>query len=423
MDRETLSEALRIGSESEHDVTDLGKFGLGMVTASIGLSRRVEVVSRTLNGTVTYGRFDLDEIAQTNRFVKVLGKASVHHEALLNGRQSGTVVKLSKTDRISNRNTTHFANSLRKRIGQVFRKFLKSGRLAVVVNDFPSEVIDPLMLSDPRTTLVLDWTELKLDGKVVATVRAVDLPDLGSAGNRERGIIAQNAGFYVLRNNREIIAATSFDFFKQHPNYAHFRAEIAFDGTGDEILHTDVKKMSITPSQAFLDVLRQVVQGLITASGRESQKRTNAERGKVDHSIAESSIPRKATLIPKPKTLVERRERRGERGTHSRGNGERSRTPHQTQLKTSAGLKVIFKEASYGESPFYVVDQQGTTLEITYNRDHLFWRELEEHADTPKVVALIDYLVFALANTELLVPEQAGVVKANMNSTLIGVLS
>lgn len=423
MDRATLSEALRIGSETDHEVTDLGKFGLGLVTASIGLSRRVEVITKESEGPTWFGCFALDEIAKLNRFVKQLGKASDEQSKLLAGRESGTVVRLSSTDRISNRNTTQFANSLRKRIGQTFRKFLKANRLAIAVNDVAAEAFDPLMLTHKDTRVVLDWTEVRLDGKVVATVKAVELPDLGGAANREQGIIPNHAGFYVVRNNREIIAATTFDFFARHPNYSHYRAEICFDGAADQVLHTDVKKATITPSQAFLDVLRQLTQGLITNSSREARRRSQVERGKVDHSIAESAIPRKAALIPKPKSLVEKRERKNERGSYSRGTGERPRTAHQTQLRTAAGLKVVFNEGNYGEAPFYFVEQQGSTLTITYNRDHLFWREFEEQADAPKIVALVDYLVFALANTELLVPEQAEIVKANMNSTLVGVLS
>src|SRR5437588_2789528 len=33
MDEETLSEALRLGSDTEREATDLGKFGMGLVTA------------------------------------------------------------------------------------------------------------------------------------------------------------------------------------------------------------------------------------------------------------------------------------------------------------------------------------------------------------------------------------------------------
>ena len=39
MDEATLDEALRLGSETQREPGDLGKFGLAFVTASIGLSR------------------------------------------------------------------------------------------------------------------------------------------------------------------------------------------------------------------------------------------------------------------------------------------------------------------------------------------------------------------------------------------------
>ena len=80
-------------------------------------------------------------------------------------------------------------------------------------------------------------------------------------------------------------------------------------------------------------------------------------------------------------------------------------------------------EGDYGEqTPFYQVRQEGRTIIVTYNREHPFWREMLEHANDPKVIATLDYLVFSLANAELLVPEQAGIVKSNVNTTLLGLL-
>src|SRR5262249_8896774 len=156
----------------------------------------------------------------------------------------------------------------------------------------------------------------------------------------------------------------------------------------------------------------------ITESGRQGRQRANVNKGAIDHSVAESNITRRAPLIPKPKALIERRGKRKTRGTHTRGNGESLRTPHVTNLKTISGMKVVFNEGDYGqESPFYHVKQEGRTIVVTYNREHPFWRELIEHALEPKFVATVDYLVFALANAELLVPEQAAIVKTNVNST------
>jgi len=416
MDEDTLDEALRLGSDTQRDSGDLGKFGLGMVTASIGLARRVEVLTREDGGQLLYGGFDLDYITEQDRFTKWIqpftGDIGLHSK--------GTRIQLSKIDRISNRNVTTFASTLRKQIGQVFRKFLKAG-LKITVNGKSIEAIDPLMLNDPETKVVLD-TEIEIAEGVAAVVKAVDLPDYGQAGNKERGIIAQNSGFYVLRNNRQIMESQKFDFYKEHPDYTHFRAEILFDGSLDSFFHTDVKKMSINPSQSFLDKLRQATMGLITESGRQGRRRANARRGEIDHTLAESNITRRATLIPKPKALVEKRGPRIKSGTTPSGPGQRSRTPHVTDLKTVSGLKVVFEEGNYGEGPFYLVRQQGKTIIVAYNREHPFWRELVEHATEPKVVATLDYLVFGLANAELLVPEQARIVKENVNTTLVGLL-
>jgi hypothetical protein len=181
--------------------------------------------------------------------------------------------------------------------------------------------------------------------------------------------------------------------------------------------------MSLNFSQSFLDKLRQTTQALIADSGRQGRLRASVERGQLNHSVAEANITRRAPLIPKPKALVEERKAASSKGSHSRGSGDKPRTPHATNLKTISGLKVVFSEGDYREdSAFYMVRQEGRSTIVTYNREHPFWRELIEHANEPKVIATLDYLVFALANAELLVPEQASIVKANVNSTLVGLL-
>src|SRR5206468_12696838 len=89
MDEETLSEALRLGSDTERDPGDLGKFGMGLVTASIGLSQRVEVLTKEADGILCCGGFDLEEIAAQNLFVKWIGKGGFDEESKF-GLMKGT---------------------------------------------------------------------------------------------------------------------------------------------------------------------------------------------------------------------------------------------------------------------------------------------------------------------------------------------
>src|SRR5438094_4107087 len=89
MDEETLSEALRLGSDTEREAGDLGKFGMGLVTASIGLSQRVEVLTQGSGGPLLFGGFDLEQIAAENRFVKWVGPAR-KEQSVSFSREKGT---------------------------------------------------------------------------------------------------------------------------------------------------------------------------------------------------------------------------------------------------------------------------------------------------------------------------------------------
>ena len=417
MDEDTLREALRLGSETTHETTDLGTFGLGLVTASISQARRVELFTKMRGGIPLRGGFDLDEMAEANSFVMWLEEAEPQEED-----NHGTIVKLTKVDSLSNWDTATFANTLRRKVDQTFRKFLRSG-VQIVINGKAAEPEDPLMLTHPDTQVVLEDVFELADGMLIE-IRAVELPDLGQAGNTAAGITLRNSGFYVVRNNREIMVAESFDLFTKHAEVSHFRAEISFDGSLDSYFRVDVTKSRIdVANQAFVDKVREVCLTLIKQSAQRKRRRANVERGGLDHKIAVDMILRKAKLLPKPPALVERRERLGEKGTHTAGSGLRDREPRHQEFRTPTGLTVVFEEGDYGDAPYYQVRQEKSTVIITYNREHPFWRELVAHSEDSRVIALLDYITFGLCMTELMNPEPAQTVRHQLNATLWALLA
>mgnify|MGYP003137065800 CR=1 FL=1 len=437
MNEETLREAIRLGSNTERKIQHLGKFGMGLVTAAIGLSRRVEVITKlddengqtSFESVPLYALFDLDEIAEKNEFMGNIGKASAAQIGHL-PYSKGTTIFLSKTDRISNKDTKTFADTLRRKIGQTFRKFIDAGdtqnpKLEISVNGIKSESVDPLMLFHKDTRKLYE-SDIKIDGKGEFSIKCVEVPDWGPAVNAKAGITSRNSGFYVIRNNREIMGAQNFGFYKTHGDYAHFRAELCFDGTMDSVFHTNISKMSIHMEQQIKDRLREEIGGVLAGITKAGRARANTAEGDLDHSIAKLNIKNRSSLWPKPMTLVEKRKARKEKrvkGSNGKGTGERERVPHATHLKTRTGLEADFKEADYGkQGPFYQVLQDQKKIIITYNREHPFWRELIEHKHNLRVIAVIDHLVFSLAMTEFSVPEEAELVKLNMNSTLVGLL-
>ena len=97
-----LLEAMRPGSRSpleERSATDLGRFGLGLKTASFSQCRRMVVVTRR-NGTTSCAAWDLDTVAARDRWIVELpdSPAAVPWHERLTG--DGTLVVWEKQDRL-----------------------------------------------------------------------------------------------------------------------------------------------------------------------------------------------------------------------------------------------------------------------------------------------------------------------------------
>ena len=96
MSSELAKEALRLaGHAGERDVDDLGRFGLGLKTASLSQARSVTVVTRRA-GATTALRWDIDHVLETGRWsLLLLGDDQIQHLPLwdsLNAQESGTLV-------------------------------------------------------------------------------------------------------------------------------------------------------------------------------------------------------------------------------------------------------------------------------------------------------------------------------------------
>jgi hypothetical protein len=77
MDEKTLSEALRLGSNVDHidPHKRLGKYGMGLVTASISMARNLWILTRAKDQAGYEATFDLDTIQRENKFVITLKPA------------------------------------------------------------------------------------------------------------------------------------------------------------------------------------------------------------------------------------------------------------------------------------------------------------------------------------------------------------
>src|SRR5437773_1157459 len=83
MDDARLNQALRLGSLAEKNrETDLGRFGMGLTTATLSLCRRVMILTRTESGELLKGITDTDEMVVENRFKMELGGVTPEDQEL-----------------------------------------------------------------------------------------------------------------------------------------------------------------------------------------------------------------------------------------------------------------------------------------------------------------------------------------------------
>lgn len=413
MDEAVLDEALKLGSLTDKDeVSDLGKFGMGLCTASISMARKLEVISREDGSDILYSCQDLDEIIKRNEFVKVLRKANKAEEALLSelSGKRGTVVVLSNIDRLSDTNVSQFAAKLSRDIGRIYRKFIESG-ITFYVNGKKVEINDPLMLSHKETKVysdeVYELPEAAVNGKKEKIrVKIVILPEVNSELEKEMKMNIRSQGFYVMRNNREVAAGQTLEVFSKHNDFNRLRVELTFGASIDNEMGVRFTKDGVSPNQAITDFLKQELGGQIASIRSVMLKNKRADKAsQVDHASSEALIAQRAKLLITPEAQIEKRGPRKEIRDEDRKTSKDTKDRENfRQTKTSPkGLGARFETAAMGrEGTLYETYQEGKIIVIRWNTDHPFYdRVMLANKDSKDITSALDYLVFALASAEL----------------------
>ena len=387
MSEDILDQALKLGSDTYKDeVSDLGKYGMGLCTASISMAKSLQVITRKDEGDYLYSSQDLDEIIKADDFIKELRKANKDEIDLFNENvkeDHGTVIILSKIDRLTNTNPTIFANLLSKEMGRIYRKFIEAG-IVLSVNDKKVPVIDPLMINEKGTQIYSDeeYEVPSHDGKDKIRVKVVILPDVNGSLEKELKMNIHSQGFYVIRNNREIASGQTLDVFKKHNDFNRLRIELSFTSSIDNGMGVRFTKNGVFPNQAISDFLKQEIGGQISSIRKMFIKSHIADKSQeIDYSESASVIAKKAKLLITPEKVIEKRgQKENPINRLSKPGIDKSetRTPKETKLSPS-GLGARFETLSMGrEGAVYDCYQAGKVIVIQWNVDHPFYERFGE---------------------------------------------
>ena len=416
MSLDVLDQALHLGSETTRDIgSDLGKFGMGLVTASLSIARNCQVITRCNEGIYT-GGWDVDAIIQQNAFVKNLDVATLAEEQQLNDIlglvQLGTVVILTKCDLISNRsNTTLLAKTLGAHLSRVHRHFLRAG-LKIRVNGELLEPVDPLQ-GDQGETVFEESIPVKV-GAISESVRVkVVLVPQETASEREIGRSMKHQGFYVMRNQRELMNAVTLDMFTKHNDFNRMRGEIYFPGALDQVVGIEFTKRQVKLDQSLHDQLKEHLMPLCRQIKRREASKNRvqlSDEHRKHHAQSEKLISEKEKLLIRPKAQIEKRNSPTTGGNQSPkevGSSKERSNLSRTQAIESQ-LKCEIREERLGVSgSVYECHLEGRKIVIRYNVEHPFFQKfVVDNVSDGRLISVADFLIFSMASAELKLVEE-----------------
>ena len=425
MSREVLAEAIKLGSMVEKDIaTDLGKFGMGLVTASLSIARQTIVLTKTESGELLKAVNDVDEVIRTNQFISYLDKASAQDTTffreMVDDAKSATIVVLRKCDNLQDKNPSQFGKTLGKHIARIFREFMASDKRCLYVNGVKLDRIDPLKWDHPETDHFCDEPlEVKYEtesGTIVDTVRIklAIVPENPATGQKEKDLSMRSQGFYVMRNHREICEAQSLGFFVKHNSLNRLRGEIHFSGVLDDFMGVSFTKNGVRLGQSARDQLERFLKGQIETIRKRLQKKQRVEVPEdvtEVHQGAEKEIHKKSKLLLTPESVgpepAAPKTETGERTKHGKKEGseaQKERKPGEQKETRGFATNCKFEAMAMGEAGvIYEPEQVGKTIVVRWNSDHPFYKRFVlDNIEDKGMLAAADYLVYSLACAELM---------------------
>ena len=431
MDFDGLKNAMKYGSSKREDPNSLGKFGLGLKTASTAFCRRLSVISRpSADAEAIKVAWDLDYIATTNQWSLIREDPTDDDLDLLYeaaGDGAGTLVLWENIDRLFQREYStigaarnalkRYVESLRSHIALVYQRFIdptdaREHGVTIWLNDEEVRPFDPFCTNEEKTVLLQALDDLEVesdDGGEPAhmVLRAYLLPRKDEFSTKEAAAASRlgndTQGFYVYRENRLIHSGDWMGMFKSEPHFSLLRVEFSFDHKADEFFHVDIKKSRILLNDAIYDYIKNQ---FLPAPRREAEQRYRqgtkaavAKTGAAPHEAANKTIESKAPAAEKSRTTITNPAKNEVEVQNKNGVVKTHITIRASKGKDACRV-VPVESLGYGElwGPTLVDGKHAVAI----NMSHPFYQKVYfPLLGRPTAVTGMDALLWSLAEAEL----------------------
>ena len=304
MSESILEEAMRYGSRSpteERDADDLGRYGLGMKTASLSQFRKMTVLTKS-GGKMSGRSWDLDFVLKKKTWsLLILEEEDMRlvpgYDKLVNQEQ-GTIVVWQNLDRL-------FAGDLdpknalgkkmdilRDHLSLVFHRYIAGEqgirKTRISLNNRPVIPTDPFLSG--KSTQTFDDEIIRIENSEIV-VRPYTLPHLSKLTKEEidslggKDGLRKGQGFYVYRNKRLLIWGEWFRLMRKGELSKLARIRVDIPNSLDDLWVLDIKKSTATPPE----VVRRNLAHLIDKVALQS-KRKWTYRGKKEVEDPEGKV-------------------------------------------------------------------------------------------------------------------------------------
>jgi hypothetical protein len=286
-----IQEALRFGSNRAYeDSDDLGRYGLGLKTASLSQCERLTVSARRGEERARINSYcwDLDHIEQTNRWeILKIESDEIKDEVWRHLHETtGTVVTWERLGRLlgykypsgeyARKQAEQMAESLKLHLGMVFHRFLsgeiQGKRIAIYINDQRVTPWDPYSRGE-RHTQKLEPILIPLDfgeGIYNVKVQPYILPPQSLYSSTRAHLQAsgpgkwnKQQGLYIYRSNR-IIQAGGWSGLRTSDEHTKLvRMAVFIPSQLDELFQVNVAKKHLTLPRELRSVLLKEIQPII----------------------------------------------------------------------------------------------------------------------------------------------------------------
>ncbi|CNK67472.1 TPA: ATP-binding protein [Yersinia enterocolitica] len=423
MSMESLKSAMRYGSPRRDNPKSLGKFGMGLKTASTAFCRRLVVLSRRDGHNVSRA-WDLDRIIETDRWELESPDYNSYlddfEELAHLAPEHGTMVIWENIDRLINDGNE---NQLRKQLetlgielslelSAIFSKFINSNEVIITmkIGDSPKYDLkgwDPLCADfnkdgDGARARLLKLKKVGVDfcnKELFFSVQGSIIPSQNDLTSEERELVRynlDNQGLYIYREGRLIWHdGWPNRMYKKEGKITRLRVELNFNHELDDVFSIDFRKSRvIIPLE-----VRKKLQQLIAPWRNEvinNQSKSSISSVQRDHGPSDKAIGKHVDQTKNAEIKID-------------GDNVTIRNKNHTQPVAISGIRIyedntirVHEEESLLCDDLWEpsCDDEGNTC-VSLGKSHPYFRKMYNVCkDNVEAMKALDMLLWSLANAE-----------------------